>query len=256
MTTTTAGTPRRIDRTNAEAVGARVYDDLLALLRDLDTPEWRAPTDCDRWDVAAMVGHMIGAAKSHVRARELLRQQWYGRRHADEFGGSSLDAVNDLQVREHADLTPPERIAALERLGHRAVHERVALPGPLRRIRIRNPIAGDMPDGTITGFTLAHLNDVVLTRDVWLHRVDIARATHRPLPLDPDVDGRVVADVVGDWFGLHGRPVTVELTGPAGGRWHQGTGGPVVAMDAVEFCRAMSGRAPAEGLLQTHRVLF
>lgn len=253
---TTITTPTRIDRHTAEEVGTAVYDDLLALLRTLEPADWRAPTDCERWDVAAMVGHMIGAAESHVRVRELLRQQWYGRRHADEFDGSSLDAVNDLQVREHAELTPSERIAALERLGHRAVHKRVTLPGPLRRVRIPNPIAGDMPDGTLTSFTLAYLNDVVLTRDVWMHRVDIARATGRPLPLDPDVDGRVVADVVGDWFGLHGRPVTIELTGPAGGRWRQGTGGPVVAMDAVEFCRAMSGRAPAEGLLQTHRVLF
>lgn len=253
MTTTTT-TPTRIDRSTAEQVGTAVYDDLLALLHALEPADWRAPTDCDRWDVAAMVGHLIGAARSHVRKRELARQQWYGRRHADEFGGSALDAVNDLQVREHAHLSPEERVEVLASLARPAVHGRMTLPGPLRRVRLKMPIAGDTPVGTPPSFTLGHLNDVVLTRDVWLHRVDIARATGRDLPLS-DVDGTVVEDVVGEWFQVHGRPVTVELGGPAGGRWQQGDGGPRIAMDAVEFCRALSGRAPADGLL-TRRVMF
>lgn len=41
----------------------------------------------------------------------------------------------------------------------------------------------------------------------------------------------------------HGRPFTLHLTGPAGGTW--GSGGPELEFDAVEFCRAISGRGSA-----------
>jgi hypothetical protein len=44
----------------------------------------------------------------------------------------------------------------------------------------------------------------------------------------------------------------LHLTGPAGGRWTVGTGGPQLELDVVEFCRALSGRAhPIDGLLST-----
>jgi hypothetical protein len=53
----------------------------------------------------------------------------------------------------------------------------------------------------------------------------------------------LVADVVEEWAQRHGRPFTLRLTGPAGGTW--GTGGPELEFDAVEFCRALSGRGTA-----------
>jgi hypothetical protein len=43
----------------------------------------------------------------------------------------------------------------------------------------------------------------------------------------------------------------LHLSGPAGGHWTTGTDGPTITMDAIEFCRAISGRAAAEGLLTT-----
>jgi len=42
-----------------------------------------------------------------------------------------------------------------------------------------------------------------------------------------------------------------RLTGPAGGSWTFGSGGPEIELDAVEFCRILSGRGEAEGLLKT-----
>jgi len=59
----------------------------------------------------------------------------------------------------------------------------------------------------------------------------------------------LVADVVMEWAGRHGQPYTAHLTGPAGGRWSTGEGGPVLELDAVEFCRTLSGRAAGDGLL-------
>lgn len=68
--------------------------------------------------------------------------------------------------------------------------------------------------------------------------------------LTPEHDGRLVADVVGEWARRHGRPFTLRLTGPAGGHFAAGGGGDeTVELDAVEFCRILSGRAPGVGLL-------
>ena len=49
-------------------------------------------------------------------------------------------------------------------------------------------------------------------------------------------------DVVREWAGRHGSPYTLELDGPAGGRWQAGQG-EHLWMDAFDFCRAVSGRA-------------
>lgn len=112
--------------------------------------------------------------------------------------------------------------------------------------------------GSTAGFpssaSIARLVDVIYTRDTWLHRVDIARATSRSLTLGT-ADSRVVEDVVLEWIGRHDTAVDLTLTGPAGGRFTHGAGGPALTLDAVEFCRILSGRAPGSGLL-AHKVLF
>lgn len=57
-----------------------------------------------------------------------------------------------------------------------------------------------------TSLQLGQLMAVIYTRDVWLHRVDITRATGRDLHLD-EIDRRTVEDVVGEW--------AVRLAGPS-----------------------------------------
>ena len=51
--------------------------------------------------------------------------------------------------------------------------------------------------------------------------------------------------------GRHGRPFHLKLTGPAGGQWSSElTGEPEsIRMDAIEFCRTLSGRETGVGLL-------
>lgn len=102
---------------------------------------------------------------------------------------------------------------------------------------------------------MGYLLDVILTRDPWMHRVDIARATGREIELTPEHDGRIIADVVAEWARLHGTPVTLTLTGPAGGEYVAGENGEHITIDAVEFCRTLSGRATGIGLL-TQEVPF
>ena len=83
-----------------------------------------------------------------------------------------------------------------------------------------------------------------------MHRVDITRATGRELVLTPDHDGMLVADVVAEWAQRHGRPYRLRLTGPAGGSWRgRARGDSDHELDAVEFCRVLSGRGQGAGLL-------
>jgi hypothetical protein len=88
---------------------------------------------------------------------------------------------------------------------------------------------------------------VVLTRDPWMHRLDLARATGQDLVFTADHDGIIVADIVAEWARRHGQPYRVKLTGPAGGSWSSSTGGEEIVMDATDFCRIISGRAGPDG---------
>ena len=89
--------------------------------------------------------------------------------------------------------------------------------------------------------SVRYLMDTIYTRDVFMHRVDIARATNRPVP-PADADADLVADVVRDWARRSGADVTLELLGPAGGTFVANSGAVRVVADAFEFCRLMSGR--------------
>jgi hypothetical protein len=103
--------------------------------------------------------------------------------------------------------------------------------------------------GRDEAWTIGYLIDVILTRDPWMHRTDIARATGASHLLTAGHDGVIVADVVAEWAARHGQPYTLHLTGPAGGSWTSGEGGPLIETEAVEFCRLLSGRGHAGGLL-------
>jgi hypothetical protein len=83
-----------------------------------------------------------------------------------------------------------------------------------------------------------------------MHRVDITRATGLPMAATAEHEGVIVADVVAEWAARHAEAYDLELTGLGGGHWKTGDG-ERITMDAFEFCRALSGRAPANGLLTT-----
>lgn len=249
-TTTAVDDIRRISRaTDAAAVALAAYDQLLRTLEQLTPGDWAAPTECPGWDVTAMVGHLIGAARAGASVRQMLRQQAWGARNARRFGGNSLDACNDLQVRDHAALSPAERIAMLREFAPAAVRGRMRVPRPMRRIQLPLDPGGSTAAGSPPRLAVGELMDVVYTRDVWLHTVDIGRATGRPRPADDALDRRIVQDVVAEWAGRHGQPVVLTLAGPAGGRWRQGAGDADLTLDAIEFCRILSGRAEPDAIV-------
>ena len=102
---------------------------------------------------------------------------------------------------------------------------------------------------------MRELFEVILTRDTWMHRVDIARATGREMILTPEHDGRIVEDCVLDWAKKHDRHFNLVLGGPAGGRFEVGISEPDIEIDGIEFVSAMSGRGVREEILGT-RVVF
>ena len=194
-----------------------------------------------------MVAHLAGAIASCASIPEAGRQALAGRRLVKGTGRPWLDGINDTQIRERAGRSPADLLVELESTMSRAVHRRATYPRVLRRLRV--------PDATVGSVRLGELMDVTYTRDSWMHKVDLARATEQPLELIPDHDGRMVADVVRDWADRHGQPFLLELDGVAGGSYARGVGGEEYHLDAVEFCRILSGRGTGTGLLET-RVLF
>lgn len=240
-----------ITRTSDAAEVARgAYDDLIALLETLRGDDWRAPTECAAWNVSDMVGHLIGSAKAAASKRELLRQNLYGFRHAREYDGNAMDAYNARQVAEHTSLSPTERVAALKALAARAVRGRMRTPAFLRAVSVSAKSNGSIVEGMPNKGNVGHLLDVIYTRDVFMHRIDISRAVGRELSPSEN-DRRIVEDAIGEWAARHQQPVEVVLSGRAGGKFVQGSGGPRIEMDALEFCRVLSGRAPGSGLLGT-----
>jgi uncharacterized protein (TIGR03083 family) len=229
--------------TRANATGIAEVEDgrFLALLRDLTDAEWATPTCCDGWDVRAMSLHVLGAAESASK-RELVHQFRLGSKVAKELGRVPIDGVNEVQIRERQHLTNAELVDRLAAAQPRFRRSRRSLPAPIRAVAIPAPPHGKVKLGT--------LMDRTYTRDVWMHRVDICRATGRDIELTPDHDGVIVTDVVEEWAAQHGQPCTLVLTGPAGGRWTFGGGdGEHIELDAVDFCETMAGRREGDGLL-------
>jgi len=204
--------PRRIGRADAAQIATTEYARLLSLLRSIDPTDWHAPTDCPGWDVRAMVAHLVGAAEA-CSYREYIRLARVGAQLAKARGVPEIDGINAMQVSERSNVGPAELIVRLQAAAPRFVAFRLRVPGLLRGLRVPTPV------GKVS---VGHLVDVIYSRDVWLHRVDIARATGRQMVQTAEHDGWIVGDVVADWAARHGRPFVLHLEGIAGGDFAQG----------------------------------
>jgi uncharacterized protein (TIGR03083 family) len=249
---TVAASPRMpaLPRDVAMRLAEREYELFVAQLGELSPDDWSRPTACPEWDVHAMACHVLGMAELAASVPEQLRQMRAARR----AGGLLIDALTSLQVEKHLSRSPSELVARLAGVAPRAAAGRRRTPSLARRIRLPDQPVDEHGAQTET-WTLGYLVDVILTRDTWMHRSDVAEATGRPMELTPGHDGVLVADVAAEWAARHRRPVVLTLTGPAGGSWlfnatQPGAAEPV-EVDAVEFCRALSGRGRRPGLLAT-----
>ena len=220
------------------------YRRFAKLLRQLDADEWSRATDCHRWDVRAIALHILGWMEANASPVELVHQFRRGlplnktieHRHF-------VDGVNELPVQERDHLLPAELMVRLEATIAKAFRGRIAVPPPLRWA----PLPLESPIGWKP---LSYLLNIGFTRDTWMHRIDVCRATRRDPTLSADHDARIIADLVAEWGRRHREPFTLALGGPAGGRYRQGADGESIEIDAVEFCRILAGRETSGGVLR------
>ncbi len=237
--------PRPLAMQLAETEYARMADALAVLGPD----DWTRPTDCTLWNVRQLACHLVGMAQMVATPLEMRRQLRKADAIAEAEGIDQLTALTGLQVSERDDWSTDDIVAGAKKVGPKATRGRRLTPGFIRKRQLPNP---QQVNGRDEHWAIGFLSDVILTRDPWLHRMDIAKALDSEPVLTPDHDGVIVADVVAEWAERHGRAYSLTLTGPAGGSWSHGTDGERIELDAIDFCRIVSGRGTVtEGLLAT-----
>ena len=162
----------------AMALAATEYDRVAALLDQLEPAQWAAPTDCPAWDVRAMAGHMLGMAQMVATEAEMERQQVASHEAAAQSGTSALDALTALQVDQNADLDTADLVRQVRTVGPQAASSRRHTPA-----EVRDSTMAEMQDpcgGTLEPWTFGYLLGIILTRDPFMHRIDIAQGDRRP----------------------------------------------------------------------------
>jgi uncharacterized protein (TIGR03083 family) len=229
-----------ISRAEVQSLGLTTLERFITLAESLSPEEWNRPTMCTAWRAREILAHQAGSYTAYTTFKQWLHN--YGQR--PRPGQLPEDVTNALQVADRAGHTPAEMMAELRAAGPIAIANRASVPGLFRLIRIPRPT------GTLA---LSHLLDVIHSRDTWMHRLDLARATGRDFVQTAEHDGRIVAlvirDVVEQWEPLlAGQTVTLRLTGVAGGEWRFGPSAApalTLTMDALEFNIFASGRMSA-----------
>jgi uncharacterized protein (TIGR03083 family) len=238
---TTHGTATVISMTSPdEAVGQgeAEYAALLAMLRTLADADWQRPTECPGWRVREMVAHVNGAAEEAVRTRVQMRHMAVAM--TRDRSMPTVDSLSAQQVADRSGRTPAELLAELTDLARRAPRARSKAPALIRS----RPMPAD--SGALPSDTFGYLLDVIYHRDVWMHRIDIARATGCDLvssAAEPAIVAQVVRDLARAWTGP---AFTLTLTGRVEGSWLIGTGDRIageLTVDAVALCRLLSGRS-------------
>ena len=191
---------RPIARPESVTLARTENERMVALLRSLTPDDWARPTDCPAWDVRAMAGHVLGMTETFTGVARFVATMVAGQRAAGD--GPAIDGITAVQVKANA--RPVHRRAGRPDGGGRATAGPLARPAPADA---GHPETEELPEGGTERWRLGFVLDTILTRDTWMHRVDIARATGRPLELTAEHDGRIVADVVREWADRHGRAV-------------------------------------------------
>jgi uncharacterized protein (TIGR03083 family) len=217
---------------------------LVRQLEQLEPEQWLVVTECHPWRVRDIAAHIAGEL---VYARNPLAYLGLVATWLRRFRGRSfLDGTNEAALWARRDWTTAQLIDALGRDAPLAVPPAWARPLPLAGV-------AQLPRDA----TFGYLTDIVLPRDCWMHRRDIARAVGTPE--EPDAsDSEVVAQVVRDLGrGWNGPDAVLRLTGPGGGSWLLGaapgrdTSDVVAEIDATEFLRLLSGRRTDPRLLDS-----
>jgi uncharacterized protein (TIGR03083 family) len=245
MTTIDVQTIPRIKHREAMQITEVENRKFATALRGVGPDDWAKPTDCARWDVKGLAAHVIGSAAGQASPREFIRQVRAGKPVVKEIGAEFWwDGMNEIHVRERESASVEDLKAEWDDNSERAARARRRLPRPIAWLPLLK-----LPD-PVGRKNVGYLFDMGFTRDVWMHRIDLAVATATTWDADAEHDGRMVADMVAEWADTHGEPFSLTLTGPAGGQFTCGENGEHVEMDTLEFFRILAGRRVGEGVLR------
>ncbi|HYI45606.1 MAG TPA: maleylpyruvate isomerase family mycothiol-dependent enzyme [Actinomycetota bacterium] len=229
-----------IGTNEAERISADMVRGLIDLLKTLPPEEWDRPTDCDLWSVRDHVAHQVGWHEALLSFPELMRQMGSAVRRSKELG-NVIDAQNQVQVDARRGLSTDDLIARLENTYVAAATKRRKLGSMLGWIPAYSSYLGGW-------INVSYVTDAIFPRDIYMHRVDIAKATGKEMVMG-ESERRLIEDIIRDWYGRTKESVRLELTGPAGGTY-EGDRTPTVTFtaDAVEFTRLLFGRAERDVL--------
>jgi uncharacterized protein (TIGR03083 family) len=209
------------------------------LLASIEGDEWQRRTVCDEWDVADIAGHLIGQAEDVNRPLSFPRR--YRKAKRVYPGIERIDAHMMIQADEHRGTPPAELRTSFDQVWAKATQKISKNPELMRRMSM-----------TFNGYrmNLGYIHDILLARDLWMHRDDVSQALGRPFDAGPyaeELVAQVMYDVIDGPFWGERPAVEVELTGPGGGTYQLGRGEPVgrAAVDAVAYMRTLSGRDDA-----------
>jgi uncharacterized protein (TIGR03083 family) len=211
------------------------------LLASIEGTDWQRRTVCDAWDVADIPGHLIGQAEDVIRPWSFPRRFRKGKRVYP--GVPRFDAHMMVQADEHRGTPPAELRAQFDEVWAKATRSISRKPELLRRMTMQ---VDDVPR-----MSLGYVWDILLARDLWMHRDDVCQALGRSFDAGPyaeELIAQVIYDLeaAGPFWG--DRPaVVLELTGQGGGTYRLGREEPVgrATVDAVGYMRTLSGRDDA-----------
>ena len=205
----------------------------LAALTDAD---FARETDCAGWRVRDIVAHLAGSAEEMKWPWGFPLRIVRGHHRYPEM--ANLDARNQIQIDDLRALDDAALIAHYREQQPTALTGARRMPALLRKAKAPSGLPGVPP------INIGYLFDVICTRDIWMHAIDIEQATGAPRVLGP-YDGEVIAQIFRDLcIEWRGPTIELQLTGASSMRWMVGTG-PVTAKataDAIEFCRLLAGR--------------
>ena len=247
----TAATIAKLAHHEVIALARVELERFLALVETLTPADLSQPTDCTLWTVKDIVAHQASHVFGLTRLSEFMDQfNPLRARGYTAKGMNALDAANQRQIDLRAAWSLAQLIAEMRDHREASFAGRQRFPALLRLVTIPVP-------GSNLRVSMGDLIDNIYTRDMWMHRADICRATGREMVQTAEHDGRIVALVVRELdrslkTKLNGHSVIYRLTGKAGGEWVVGSSTAVeavISLDVIEFNRLASGRITAQAAL-------
>lgn len=240
----------------AMTIAAEEIKRFQALIESLHGEDWDQPTACSLWTVKDIVAHQAAHLRSFTSFGAFMSQaNPIVMRSYLKNGMNMLDAINQAQVDLRRSYTVEQLLGEIRDTTQPSLDGRDHIPAFMRLLVL--PLPGlDQPR------SLGYLFDLIYTRDMWMHRIDICNAIGKQPLLDASHDGRIVALIVKDLAekskrGLQGRAALLQLTGAAGGSYQIGENAtPQVAIetDVLTFAALTSGREKAAPILSSSRM--